>query len=79
MPIAMELFAITAVRRGGLGGPCVGVRRALAATLRLDILVLFLPPIRIRHFLIFFIPRSTLILLAWFVIHKTSVCRPHSV
>jgi hypothetical protein len=75
----MELFAITAIRRGGLGGPYVGVRRTLAATLRLDVLVLFLPPIRIRHSLIFFVPRRTLILLAWFVIHKTSVSRPHFV
>jgi hypothetical protein len=71
----MELFAITAIRRGGLRGSSVGIRRTLAATWRLDALVLFLPPIRIRHFLILFIPRRTLIFLARFVVHKTSVSR----
>ena len=70
----MELFAITAIRRGGLGGSNVAIRRTLAATLRLNVLVFLLPPIRIRHLLILFIPRRTLIWFrAWLVIHKTSV------
>jgi hypothetical protein len=76
----MELFAITAIRRGGLGGPNVGVRRALAASLRLNVLVLVLAPIRIRHFLVFIIPRRTLIWFrAWLVVHKSSVGRPYFV
>ena len=72
----MELFTITAIRRGGFRGSFVGVRRALAAASRLYIPVLVLPPIRIRHLFVFIVPRRTLIRFrAWLVVHKSSVGR----
>ena len=75
LAIAMEMFTI-AIGRGGLRGSCVGVRGALIAASRLDVPVLVLPPIRIRHLFVFVVPRRTLIRFrAWLVIHKSSVSR----
>jgi hypothetical protein len=71
---AMQLFV--AIRRDGLRGSNIGPGRTLILAWRLNVAVLVLTPIRVRHLVVLILPGRTLIRFgAWLVVHMSSVGR----